>query len=246
MDDLVGFVNKEIGTNFRVAKPASAVWDLDPSNFDKVVSDPTKHKLVEFYAPWCGHCKQLAPKYEKVASAFETEENVIVAKVDADKHRSLGERFSVTGFPTIKYFPADSRPLDEIVQAYDGPREADAIVEFLNQKAGTQRAANGALAPTAGRLHDFDDLAAEFLAASDKAALFAEAQELASSYSGKQKGFADTYVKVMAKIIEKGAEYVAKETARLEGMIASPNIAKAKKDDFSIRKNVLAAFSGRS
>lgn len=102
--DIVAFVNEKAGTNARVVAPKSAVVDLDSSNFDKIAMDPTKDVLVEFYAPWCGHCKSLAPVYEKVAESMAGEEDVVVAKVDADKHRELGSRFDVKGFPTIKFF----------------------------------------------------------------------------------------------------------------------------------------------
>ncbi|RYE82621.1 MAG: hypothetical protein EOO65_05225 [Methanosarcinales archaeon] len=106
VDDIVSYINSQTGLNRRQAKAPSAVVDLTSANFDAIMADSSKHRLVEFYAPWCGHCKALAPVYEKVASAFEGESNVVVAKVDADKYRDLGSRFKVEGFPTIKYFPA--------------------------------------------------------------------------------------------------------------------------------------------
>jgi protein disulfide-isomerase-like protein len=103
--DIVQFVNDKAGTSARVSVPKGFTTVLDESNFDAVVLDATKDVLVEFYAPWCGHCKTLQPIYEKVAESLAGEEGVVVAKVDADKHRSLGERFGVKGFPTIKFFP---------------------------------------------------------------------------------------------------------------------------------------------
>lgn len=53
----------------------------------------------------CGHCKSLAPTWEELADAFAKTPSVVIASVDADAHKSLGGRFGVTGFPTLKYFP---------------------------------------------------------------------------------------------------------------------------------------------
>jgi protein disulfide-isomerase-like protein len=67
---------------------------LTPENFDQVVLDPTKDVLVEFYAPWCGHCKQLAPTYDKLATVFKQEPEVVIAKIDADKYKDLASKYT--------------------------------------------------------------------------------------------------------------------------------------------------------
>ncbi len=75
----------------------------------------------------------MAPEYELVGTAFKNVAAAKVAKVDADAHRDLGERFGVKGFPTLKWFPKGSlEPQD-----YSGGRKADDIVEFINGAAGT-------------------------------------------------------------------------------------------------------------
>lgn len=61
----------------------------------------------------CGHCKRLAPAYEEVGTAFENSDNILVAKVDADAERTLGSRFGVRGYPTLKYFPQGSTEPEE-------------------------------------------------------------------------------------------------------------------------------------
>jgi len=53
------------------------VITLTDSTFDKVVKDPTKDVLVEFYAPWCGHCKNLAPVWEALAKTFVNDKDVL-------------------------------------------------------------------------------------------------------------------------------------------------------------------------
>lgn len=115
------------------ANAGSVVKDLIPTNFDDVVLKSGKPALVEFFAPWCGHCKTLAPVYEELAQTFAfAEDKVTIAKVDADENRSLGKRFSVQGFPTIKWFDGKSDKPEE----YQGGRDIESLSAFVTEKIG--------------------------------------------------------------------------------------------------------------
>ncbi|KAF8711247.1 hypothetical protein HU200_029265 [Digitaria exilis] len=116
------------------AAPAEAVLTLDVDTFDEAVA---KHPfmVVEFYAPWCGHCKALAPEYEKAAQALSKHDPpIVLAKVDAneDKNRPLASKYEVQGFPTLKIF----RNQGKNIQEYKGPREAEGIIEYLKKQVG--------------------------------------------------------------------------------------------------------------
>jgi protein disulfide-isomerase A6 len=115
---------------------ASDVINLIPSNFDTVVFESGKPALVEFFAPWCGHCKNLAPVYEELATAFTASGNkVTIANVDADKHKDLGKRFGVQGFPTLKWF--DGKPGSE-PEDYNGGRDLESLSAFVSEKSGVK------------------------------------------------------------------------------------------------------------
>ncbi|XP_065844021.1 protein disulfide-isomerase A6-like [Oscarella lobularis] len=103
--------------------PSDDVIDLTPANFQSRVVESDDLWLVEFYAPWCGHCKSLAPEWKKAATALRG--IVKVGAVDADAHNSLGGQYGVRGFPTIKIFGADKRSPSD----YQGARTAQAIAD---------------------------------------------------------------------------------------------------------------------
>ncbi len=123
-------------TTITASATGSSVLDLIPSNFDKIVFSSSKPALVEFFAPWCGHCKNLAPVYEELAANFaHAGDKVSIAKVDADEHKSLGKRFGVQGFPTLKWFDGKkgSQPED-----YNGGRDLESLTKFINEKTGVK------------------------------------------------------------------------------------------------------------
>lgn len=80
----------------------SSVIQLTAGNFKEIVVNSPQPILVEFYAPWCGHCKQLAPIYKKLADSLKG--IVRVASIDLDKYKGVGQPYGIKGFPTIKLF----------------------------------------------------------------------------------------------------------------------------------------------
>jgi len=88
-----------LAASFSTAQGAEThVKVVGSSNFDRLTSDGTW--LLEFYAPWCGHCKRLAPIYEQVAVALN--DKVHVAKCDATVERGLAARFPISGYPVCQ------------------------------------------------------------------------------------------------------------------------------------------------
>ncbi|KAI1368824.1 thioredoxin-like domain-containing protein [Xylaria arbuscula] len=98
-------------------------------NYEDIVLDDSKDVLIEFYAPWCGHCKALAPKYEELAALYgdEYKDKVVIAKVDATANDVPDE---IRGFPTIKLYPAGGK--SEPV-TYSGSRTVEDLINFVKE-----------------------------------------------------------------------------------------------------------------
>lgn len=93
----------------------------------------TDNILVKFFAPWCGHCKALAPEYIKAAKTLKKKgiENVIMAEVDCtdSQTKKICEKYSVSGYPTLKYFsPQNKLPLD-----FSGSRSEHGLVSYIEK-----------------------------------------------------------------------------------------------------------------
>eukprot|EP00933_Yihiella_yeosuensis_P037215 TRINITY_DN31096_c0_g1_i1.p1 TRINITY_DN31096_c0_g1~~TRINITY_DN31096_c0_g1_i1.p1 ORF type:complete len:367 (+),score=105.61 TRINITY_DN31096_c0_g1_i1:51-1151(+) len=101
------------------------VTRLSKDTFDGFVKEKT-HAMVEFYAPWCGHCKDLAPKYAAVAAEYK--DQVGFAVVDATKEPEIAKDFNIEGYPTLKWF------YKGVTFNYDGERSQEKISKFVSMR----------------------------------------------------------------------------------------------------------------
>lgn len=101
---------------------------LTDSNFEQTINGPNP-VLVKFYAPWCGHCKAMAPEYIKLAETVKSENHpFVIAELDATVNGESAKKYGVKGYPTIKFF-IDGQPID-----YNKERKVDAFIEFMKKK----------------------------------------------------------------------------------------------------------------
>merc|ERR1711885_85271 len=208
---------------------------LTNDNFDDIALDQNKDVLVEFYAPWCGHCKALEPVYEKVGKTFANEGNCVVAKVDADSEKDLGSRFGIQGFPTIKFFSKTNKDGEE----YNGGRSEQDFIDYLNDKCGTNRVSGGGVGDKAGRVDEFDALAGTFMG--DILSREQAIMDIEKSFDLGNKKSGEYYLKVMKKIMDRGDSYVETEIARLKNLLEG-QMKVDKRDQMLKRKNILNVF----
>ncbi|EAS03751.2 protein disulfide-isomerase (macronuclear) [Tetrahymena thermophila SB210] len=154
------------------------VYVLTDSNFNEFIASKP-FVLVEFYAPWCGHCKKLAPEYAKAAQALASENSqAVLAKVDATEQKDLGTRFSIQGFPTLKFFINGSteNPVD-----FNGGRTEKDILNWIKKRTGSVSEALN----TAEELTAFtqkNQVAIVYFGESEKDANYEAFKSLAMSY----------------------------------------------------------------
>lgn len=130
--------------------------------YEQIVLDEDKDVLIEFYAPWCGHCKALAPKYEELGSLYaasEFKDKIVIAKVDATSNDVPDE---IQGFPTIKLYPAGDK---KNPVTYSGSRTIEDIIDFVAEngkyKARVSQAAEEEETPVAPAASDKTEEAKE-------------------------------------------------------------------------------------
>ncbi|EWM22033.1 protein disulfide isomerase [Nannochloropsis gaditana] len=109
-----------------------AVKVIKGKSFQKEVLESDKDVLMEFYAPWCGHCKTLEPKWDVLGDRLAGVEHVMTAKMDYTANELDVPGVDIRGFPTILFFPAD-KTKEPVV--YKGGREVPDFLAFLKEHA---------------------------------------------------------------------------------------------------------------
>jgi protein disulfide-isomerase A1 len=142
-DNIRAFVKEFLAGNLKqhlMSEEIPEDWDkegvkvLVGKNFADVAMDAEKDVLVEFYAPWCGHCKQLVPIWDKLGEKYKDHKSIVIAKIDSTGNEL--EEIKVQGFPTIKLIKKGS---NEVVD-YNGERTLDGFVKFLEGGAEAEAA----------------------------------------------------------------------------------------------------------
>lgn len=121
------------------------IYELSPSNFDKVVHKSNYTSIVKFYAPWCGYCKQLTPIYKKLGKFFHKDGqyavNVVAVNCDKDYNKPLCSKHRVSGFPTLMVFRPPKYNQDKpkpqgvhAMETYSGERSFKSIMNFVNSR----------------------------------------------------------------------------------------------------------------
>mmetsp|Transcript_21427 Transcript_21427/g.42039 ORF Transcript_21427/g.42039 Transcript_21427/m.42039 type:complete len:227 (-) Transcript_21427:223-903(-) len=156
----------------------SLVQSLSQRDFDTKVTQGDKTWLVEFYAPWCGHCRRLEPIYEKTAEALQGE--VHVAKVDGPDNMALMMRFGISGFPTIfavkekkAYMYRGSRTKEMLEKFAMNPEQyGEALSSFASDPFGPVGRAKAAVASLGFSVIDAHDFVQKELHVSNSVAWF--------------------------------------------------------------------------
>ena len=186
------------GEEFSPDAPIPGFRELDDTTFEKYVptigSGNKLPALVEFYAPWCGHCKELTPALEVFGYSLLRHYRVTLAKIDADKYQEIAEKHNVDSFPTIKWFNVDGSVVN--VEERSGA-ELTAFVEGRVGKACEVPALKTLL-------EDFCKHG------TDKDEIIAKTKETLELLSAEEQYFGKIYLKVMKGISKKGAKYFKK------------------------------------
>eukprot|EP01126_Amoeba_proteus_P008502 TRINITY_DN1315_c0_g1_i5.p1 TRINITY_DN1315_c0_g1~~TRINITY_DN1315_c0_g1_i5.p1 ORF type:complete len:231 (+),score=51.79 TRINITY_DN1315_c0_g1_i5:850-1542(+) len=94
-------------------------------NFDKIVYSKEQNVFVEFYAPWCGHCRKLAPVWDELGAFYTEDSEIVIAKMDATAN-ALPKGIAVQGYPTLIFFDKNNNAVP-----YSGDRDLEDLKNFI-------------------------------------------------------------------------------------------------------------------
>lgn len=132
LDALNSWVLEKIGEKKPDKKTTEGLHDLTDQTFDKHIA--SGRHFIKFFAPWCGHCKNLAPTWEQLASKYASSGDVSIAKVDCTQYGEICKKFEVRGYPTLLFLQNGG----DSVEKYQGSRALGDLASFVDKMVKTE------------------------------------------------------------------------------------------------------------
>lgn len=140
-ESLKKFIDDVLGGKIRPHLKSEAIpandgplTTLVGDNWADIVMDTSKDVLVKYYAPWCGHCKKLAPIWDELAESVAGIDDLVIAKFDATANEVEG--VAIRGYPTLKWYPKE----DKSGKDYEGGRELADFTKYLAENSSAYKA----------------------------------------------------------------------------------------------------------